>query len=304
MFNVKSIVALLFYFIILSVSAKDMSIRTEPTIDVEDRNLTGIFWEIRYPNVSPSYLLGTMHTEDQRVTQLSDVIWQRFEQADSASFEILMEAGQLLQSVQLMFLDSGRSLKDIVANEAHYDILISRLEKRGIPEIALRRLKPWAVMVTVSMPETKTGEILDLMLFQQAKLSSKAVYGLESVKEQLGFFDALTTDEQLILLEETLNQLEEMPDFFEQLHELYLKRNLGEMLAFYREGLAKSEYTELMDKFHHGLVSERNSRMLTRMLPRLREGNAFIAVGALHLPGEGGLLDLLQQQGYVVVGVH
>jgi uncharacterized protein len=304
MVNVKNRLALLFFLVIFSVSAKETSIIKEPTIDVESQNLTGIFWEIRHSDAPPSYLLGTMHTEDQRVTQLSDVIWQHFEQADSASFEILMEGGQLLQSVQLMFLETGRSLKDIVANEARYVALIHRLEKRGIPEIALRRLKPWAVMVTVSMPESKTGEILDLMLFQQAKLSGKAVYGLESVKEQLGFFDALTTDEQLLLLEETLNQLEEMPDFFEQLHDLYLKRALGKMLAFYREGLAKSEQTELMDKFHQGLVSERNSRMLVRMLPRLREGNAFIAVGALHLPGEGGLLDLLQQQGYQVVGLY
>ena len=56
--------------------------------------------------------------------------------------------------------------------------------------------------------------------------------------------------------------------------------------------------------FTSEVVVNRNRRMLERIQPRLREGNAFIAVGALHLPGKDGLLTLLRNKGYRVSPVY
>lgn len=56
----------------------------------------------------------------------------------------------------------------------------------------------------------------------------------------------------------------------------------------------------LADEFQQRLVVDRNHRMAERMQPYLQQGKVFIAVGALHLPGEEGLLNLLEQQGYAV----
>ena len=57
-------------------------------------------------------------------------------------------------------------------------------------------------------------------------------------------------------------------------------------------------------KLMHQLIDQRNARMVTRMEPFLKRGQAFIAIGALHLPGEVGVLNLLAKQGYRVSVVY
>jgi uncharacterized protein YbaP (TraB family) len=60
----------------------------------------------------------------------------------------------------------------------------------------------------------------------------------------------------------------------------------------------------LAEDFQRRLVDDRNQRMVERMQPYLQQGKAFVAVGALHLPGKTGLLERLQQQGYTVTRVY
>jgi len=75
------------------------------------------------------------------------------------------------------------------------------------------------------------------------------------------------------------------------------------MVEGWRADLARFEPADaaLLDS---RVLLDRNRRMAQRMARRLFEGNAFIAVGALHLPGDGGVLQLLQQQGYTVTAVY
>jgi uncharacterized protein YbaP (TraB family) len=55
--------------------------------------------------------------------------------------------------------------------------------------------------------------------------------------------------------------------------------------------------TALARRFHAALIDTRNARMAERMLPMIGQGGHFIAVGALHLPGPGGVLDRLAAEG-------
>jgi uncharacterized protein YbaP (TraB family) len=83
----------------------------------------------------------------------------------------------------------------------------------------------------------------------------------------------------------------------------YLARNIGGMADFWQGELARlrpGDAAVLDSRF----ILDRNRRMVERMGRRLFEGNAFIAVGALHLPGEDGILRLLEQQGYAVTAVY
>lgn len=297
-----SLFKFLFYYGLLSLSLLSPALARDLPFSAQD--LTGIFWQIKKPGQANSYLLGTMHTDDPRVLTLPEPIQTQFDQADSASFEILMDVSTLMHSMQAMFLASGETLASVIDDPDYYQDLIARLAQQGMPELAIKQLKPWAIMVLVSMPKNNSGQFLDLVLYQAAVQQNKTVHGLETVQEQLQFFEQLSIDDQLILLEETLKHLAQMPEFFEHLHTLYLDRALGEMFHFYQDYMNTSEHEALMNDFHRSLLDERNQRMLERMQPRLAEGNAFIAVGALHLPGPQGLLHLLQQEGYRVSVIY
>ncbi len=264
----------------------------------------GIFWKIEKIGVAPSYLLGTIHSEDSRILNLPDVIKKRFNQAETASFELKMDFNTMMRSLSTMYLEEDKTLESIIDNKAEYTELLAQLEKQGMPEVTVKRMKIWAIMLNLSMPRNQSGMFLDLMLYQRAQQQGKTVYGLETIDEQINVFETLTIKQQLSLLKDTINQLNEMPDVLERIHELYLNRDLQKMADFYQSYADKSEDIELNKLFMKRLIEERNERMVERMLPRLQEGEAFIAVGAMHLPTEKGIIALLRTQGYKVSPVY
>lgn len=264
----------------------------------------GLLWQIDKPGLTPSYLFGTIHSEDSRVNQLPPVVQNRFEKADSVSLELLMDIPTILKSASAMFFAGEQSLDQIIEKQL-YDQVVKALSKYDMPPTVVKRLKPWAVIATLSTPPIKTGEFLDLLLYKKAQQLQITTYGLEKVEEQLEVFEGLSLEDQVILLKETLKQFDEMPGIFEKLHELYLQRNLTALMAFSVKYMQEdSENKPLIKKFYRRIVDERNVRMAKRMEKRLQEGNAFIAVGALHLPGTKGLLKLLEKKGYKVSAIY
>lgn len=130
----------------------------------------------------------------------------------------------------------------------------------------------------------------------------KPTYGLETMDEQLQVFDGLPIQDQVQLLREALKYQSHNAEQMDQLMKAYLNRDLAALAAVsdQYQSRAGSAYDKLMDR----LLAKRNHRMLERMQPRLIEGSAFIAVGALHLPGREGLLTLLENNGYRVSPIY
>ena len=100
-----------------------------------------------------------------------------------------------------------------------------------------------------------------------------------------------------------MQQLDEFPDLYEQILAAYLERDLAAIMRLNEESQAKGD-RELEEHLGRALIDDRNVRMVERMQPQLRRGRAFIAVGALHLPGEAGILQLLAKRGYTVTPVY
>jgi len=263
----------------------------------------GLLWKISKTGVVPSYLFGTIHSDDPRVIELPSLVEKALNKADTVALEIELNIGNMLRSATAMFFEGDDNLKSVLPAK-DYKAIIARLEKHGIPAAAANRMKPWAIMVTLSMPELESGKFLDLILYERAVETGKKVYGLETIDEQLGVFENMPIEEQIILLHETIDLIEKEPDFFEKLHQLYLKRNLTTLLEFYQSYLQSHAHQEILEKFDIKILKLRNERMVQRMQPRLREGNAFVAVGTLHLPGEEGIIRLLEQEGYTVKAVY
>jgi hypothetical protein len=266
----------------------------------------GLLWQISKPNSTPSYLFGTIHSEDKRVNQLPAIVNSLFEQADSASFELLMDIPTMLKSASAMlFTEKQQSLEQLI-NKDLYNKVIKSLNQYSIPVNVAKKLKPWAVTVMLSTPPSKAGEFLDILLYRKAQQLKIPTYGLEKVEEQLQVFEDLPLEDQVILLQETLSRFEQMPNIFAKMHELYLQRNLTALMQFSNEYMqpSYSRHEKLIKSVYKKLVDDRNLKMVKRMQKRLQEGNAFIAVSALHLPGEKGIIKLLQKQGYQVSALY
>ena len=264
----------------------------------------GLLWQIDKPGLTPSYLFGTIHSEDPRVTQLPPPVRSRFEKANSASFELMMDMPTMLEATKAMFFVGEQSLDKLI-DKPLYQSVVDAMRQHRLPAFMVNKLKPWAVVVTLSTPPIETGKFLDLLLYQEAQKLQKPTDGLEKVKEQLAVFDNIPLADQIIMLKDAIKNLKRMPTVFQKMHDLYLQRDLTALMKYSIEEMKKgSDNLSLVEAFYKRVVDDRNIKMAQRMEKHLKAGNAFIAIGALHLPGKKGVLKLLQDRGYRVSAVY
>ena len=284
-----SVVALAFAIAVFSVQAGD-------------RFDSGLLWKIEPAGATPSYLFGTMHSDDPRIVQLPEPVQQAFDRASSVTLEIELDPQALTNLTIALLLTDGRKLESLIGRDL-YKRTVQALNGLGVPDAVVAKMKPWAAAVTLMMPPNTSGVVLDQMLYQQAMLAGKKVNGLETVAEQMALFDELTLEDQIDLLREALDTLPDFAQMLEDLQSAYLDRNLKRLVEISETSMQYSN-TELAESFNQKVIIDRNYRMAKRMKSRLQEGNHFIAVGALHLPGKEGLLMLLSGQGYRVTRVY
>lgn len=294
-----SLLWLLASFVALPLNA-DTSARTATSSGAE-KYQRGLLWRIEREGIAPSYLFGTLHSDDPRVLTLAPPVRQAFDRAKSFTMEVVPDANALVLMAQRMFYQDGRTLSGVAGDEL-YRRAHSALINEGLPDIGLERQKPWVVVMLLSMPRPRGGVFLDMALQAQATEQKKPIYGLETMDEQLAVFDGLAVADQVALLKDTLDNHKAIRVQIEALTERYLARDLagiGKLAETYRPADSR-----VYDTVMRRLLSDRNVKMVERMRARLAEGNAFIAVGAGHLAGRQGLLPLLERAGYRVHAVY
>jgi len=261
----------------------------------------GLLWKIEKAGVAPSYVFGTYHTDDPRVTNLPEPVQVRFIQASSLSTEIELDPLQTQQAAMRLFFVDGQKLQNQLDSKLHRKTL-DLLAKRNISISIAEKLKPWGAFTVLSTPASKSGAFLDQILYSRALAMTKPVFGLETIQEQMDVLDKMSMSDQVQLLQQAVDEYDQQDAKLEQLTDIYLHRDLAAMRVLNEQELPRDAAlaARLMDR----LIYSRNQKMAQRMQPRLQEGNAFIAIGALHLSGEKGVLDLLQKQGYHISVVY
>ena len=245
---------------------------------------------------APCYLFGTIHSEDPRVLALTAPTQAAFDRSAVFIMETIPDTQAVIRAMMAMVYTDGRGLAG-VAGRPLYDQTVQALAERGMAEEAIKDYKPWAAATRLGMPAAGTGEFLDIRLYKAALAAGKQVQGLELIEEQLAVFDTLTEADQIALLRETLEARATLPEVFARLLEAYLSRDLARLERLGDEYLGRGD-PQLAARFRHAALEARNQHMTDRMLAYLRVGGCFIAIGALHLPGEEGVLSRLARAGF------
>lgn len=261
----------------------------------------GLLWRVEHPDATePSYVFGTIHSARDAVVDLPDAVAAAFDSAERYRFELDFSKVDQATAMQHMMYGDGNTLPETL-NDDLWERTRDAAMQRGIPESSLKRLKPWAVALTLSIPRQNPTQTLDYQLYERARAQNKPVAGLETMTEQMAIFDDLDTSLQIEFLRNTVryHEQDQLEPLFDELIDLYLDADLAGMVEVGEEhpGLGSADDQEA---FMQRLVEERNRIMVTRMDSALRQGGTFVAIGALHLPGEDGIIGRLEEQGYTV----
>jgi hypothetical protein len=284
----------LLLLLILAVNAT-----ADPSGQPAEPHDAGLLFELTPPDGgSPSYLFGTIHSEDPRVLDLPRPVALALESAGTVVLEVVPDAASMQAAAAAMRLAEGERLAQMVPPDL-YRRCLEVGAARGLPEEALAVLKPWAVMLLMSMPKAETGEFLDRRLYALALEQGKPALGLETTAEQLSLFEQFSAEEQQGLLRAAITAQAERQQKFEELVDAYLRGALDELVAL-SDAATPGLDPALNRRFRDVLIDARNRRMLHRLAALPSDGRYFIGVGALHLPGPAGLLTGLEEAGFEV----
>ncbi len=254
----------------------------------------GLLWKIEAPSGKVSYLLGTIHTDDQRVAELQPKVIEALNQTDTFMMETLPP-----RDPSIFMLKQGAIAE--MLTEKEFDQVRELAEFHAMHIEAAMRMKPWLLAVIFDLPKPKSMYSMDELLLAKAEEKLKTIKGLEKTSEHFSVLDSISLDDQIVMLRAVLkrSQKEKERDF-EKLLKAYQSENLKKISDLDEAITGGMLPKELWARMKTKLIDERNVGMANGLISNASENSVFAAVGASHLGGEGGILNRLVDAGYKI----
>lgn len=264
----------------------------------------GLLWQVAKDGRPVAQVFGTIHLADPEVLALPAPVLDAFRGASSLAVETVLDGEAVKTLGMAMALPADRNLQDLVPADV-FSKAVAAAQPYGLQAQHLNRLKPWAVAMLITVPPDEimrrnAGQLaLDLWFVNEARAAAKPVHALETVMDQIDVFESLPAADQAAYLGAAAIDVAEKQRLMAAMKAAWLRRDLDAVRKATRENMPDSE-KRFAARLEKGLLEARNRHMAERMVARFGEGNAFVAIGALHLPGDDGVLHLLEQRGYTL----
>ena len=199
-----------------------------------------------------------------------------------------------------MLLNNGRTLQSELS-EKNYQLLKDYFAKKSIDIAMFNSFKPWAVMLTMMQIEFQNAGYsdkngIDKQILDYAQQHNIKIAELETIEQQLQMFNGLESLSNAMMAE-TFEQPSNINTYFISLVNAWKQGDMKTLTSYYHTSFDNSQYGQQSEQV---MLIERNNNWVTQLTPKLEQGNIFIAVGALHLVEQHGLIKQLRDQGFTV----
>ncbi len=277
-------------------------------------NGEGVLWRVTRDDLPPSYLFGTYHLDQV------------------ANLPVAQHAETLAARARLMFVEISEAEQEEMATAFHANpgmIVNDRavplsdwlepslltaaealLPRYGLNMPTASLIQPWMLNLMIALPPCMIAAQQNGMLSMDHELARAAesagvpVQGVETWQEQISIFADAPLEDQRDGLRLSLASPHDPEDMQATMAALYAK---GEVMMLWELSLAAArdlvtdrDIDAVAAEWWDVVATRRNAVMAERALPDFAEGGVFMAVGALHLPGEAGLVELLRAEGFKV----
>lgn len=258
-----------------------------------------LLWEISGPGMQkPSYLFGTMHLLCASDTKLSNNLKNIIRDTKFIYFEIdLDNLVEMMGALKYVRMNDNKKLSDILSAE-DYKKVSDYFEKHPtiLPLKMMESFKPYFISSLISEQkmtcESKGG--MEQAIMSEARQYKKEIKGLETVQFQASVFDSIPYPQQAQELVKYIDSMGTNTQVIEELVSVYKQQNLVkiEELTNKEEG-GVAEFIDL-------LLYDRNADWVNKMQGIMQSDEVLFAVGAAHLPGDRGVINLLRKKGFTV----
>lgn len=267
------------------------------SLTAQDSTNNSILWKISGKDMKvPSYLFGTVHMICQDKYIWTNPMKEAFESTEELCMEMDLDDSTLLMQVAMgMALPFGQKMSDFFS-ESDFTVLKQYYrDSLKIDISALMGLKPIVLQTLFVGSAIFCDSIVsyEVILTEKAKNLGKEVTGLESAQEQIQLLDKIPNDTITAEIMRTIRGEDEQGDDLIALMDAYHNQDIETVHSFItKENIPGGELSMFID--------ERNEKWIERMEERMEQNPVFFAVGAGHLWGENGVINLLKVAGYTV----
>jgi uncharacterized protein len=261
----------------------------------------GLLWRVSKAGLQDSFVFGTIHIADPRVNRIAKPVEDALARTRTLALELGGGAVIDPQVFELEQFRDGRRLEPLIGDEAFAQVR-AELGAQDVPERVIERMKPWAAMVKLARAAPRGEDAsLDQRLLAAARARGLKVAPLEWVEEQIASFDAVPLESQIALLKHVLVNRAALEADVDATIDAWLRGDLARLARLSdRMGDRFPGMGPHYRQLTRHLIHNRTILMHHRLFMPLRGGRVFVAVGALHLHGDKGLLGLIARDGYRV----
>lgn len=261
------------------------------------KKVTPIFYEISNDK-NKVYILGSIHTSDGSIIPLPNFIMEKFHQSEEFFMELKPSENDTLQYTDEKIEDEYY-LKDHVSEET-YQLVIELSKNLSIPQNILIKQKPSEIIIYLEEYELNKAGItkekgIESYLYYEAKIKNIKIDGFDSYQEMMKNINAVDEKENEKRLKSYILNRDEIGEDAKEFLEFWKEGN-EEKLVEKIENYSK-EYSEIIQY----LLRKRNQKMIYSIEEMLKSNKQiFIAVGLGHIIGNGNIIDILREKGYLV----
>ena len=257
-----------------------------------------LLYKIEGENFKTSYVFGTLHLMPQKDFNLKQKVKDAFEQAETIYMELDMDDPNMLKEMMgHLTLGDGKKLDSFMDTD-EFSFLDDYFKSNF--KMSLEQLNSFKPFYLSSMLMTKMmGEQVasyEGTFIQMAKAAEKEIKGLETIGAQMAALDTQPYDEQIDDMIEMLKDSSQV-DLFEKMLAIYKNEDVNKLFDYMDEYFNEDE--NMIDV----LLFNRNIAWVKKIPEISKEQGVFYAVGAGHLGGKKGVLQLLKDKGFTVTPV-
>ncbi len=266
-----------------------------------NKDNNSLLWEISGKDINqPSFLFGTFHLMCKEDIQFSENLLKAFKYSSSLYLEIdLDDPTNTFSALKYMYMKDGVTLRKLYDSLQYNKIQKFFSDSLHMSMAMVEKMKPAfsSSLVYPFMMTCKTVDGVEMELIQKSKEEQKETYGFETVEFQSSVFDNIPYNEQAEELYNMIDSIDTYKIKFYKMLSLYQSQELNVIEKSFDDEPGFEEQKDL-------LLTNRNKNWVSQLKSILPQTNIFIAVGAGHLAGEKGLIQLLKNEGYTLKPVY
>lgn len=268
------------------------------TAQAQDQSL---LYKIEGAGITTSYVYGTIHILPNKDFVLKDKVKKAFDETELVVLEIDVDDPQLAQKMtQHANMKNDASLKSFMSDEEYQLLDQTLIKSAGVSVAAFEHVKPFFLTQLLMIPYLgEQPASYEEAFAKLAAESKKEILGLEKIEEQMAFFDEIPYQDQVDEIIRMLKEEERTKAIFNEMVQLYKAENTQELYQ-----LIHKYYGDDSEKMADIILHQRNQDWINKMVNFAEDQSVFFGVGAGHLGGNQGVVQLLRKAGYTVTAIN